>query len=152
LSTHASFDTARRNPEHPRRGDGIDGPPLPPGGLVAEVVDVAVMSPAQGDGEFVADLPPHGAGLGELQVVGISGASCADQARLRSDEFEVGLVAQPTRFADRKNALVDLARNGVVLMFVEAGASLPSRGRRGRALSLGQKKSQLDNAKVNEMA
>ena len=41
-----SFDTPRRNPEHPRRGDGIDGPPLPPGDFVAEAMDVAVMGPA----------------------------------------------------------------------------------------------------------
>jgi hypothetical protein len=53
---------------HPRRDDGVDGPLFPPCGLVAEVVDVAVMSPAQGDGEFVADLPPHGAGLSELKA------------------------------------------------------------------------------------
>jgi hypothetical protein len=95
-----SSGTPRRNPEHPRRGDGIDGPPLPPGDFVAEVMDVTVMSPAQRDREFVADLAPHGAGLGELQAVGVCGTSRTDQTRLRSDELEVGLVAEPTRLAD----------------------------------------------------
>src|ERR1700686_2134166 len=94
-------------------GDGIDSPPLPPGNLVAEVMNVAVMGPALGDCEFVADLASHGAGLSELQMVGVSGASRADQTRLRPDEFEVGLVAEPTRFADREDALVDFAGSGV---------------------------------------
>src|ERR1700736_242860 len=48
-------------------------------------------------------------------MVGVGGASRADQTRLRSDEFEVGLVAQPTRFADRKDALADLAGSGIGL-------------------------------------
>jgi len=81
-----SFDTPRRNPKRPRRGDGINRPPLPPGDFVAGTVVFAVMSPAEGYREFVADLASHGAGLGEPQMVGVGGASAADQTRLRGNE------------------------------------------------------------------
>jgi hypothetical protein len=46
LSAYASFDPSRRNPEHPRRGDGIDGPYLRE--FVSEAMDVPVMGSAQG--------------------------------------------------------------------------------------------------------
>ena len=130
-----SFETSCRNPKHPRRRDGINSPPLPPGDLVVETMDVAVVGPAQRDGKLVADLAPHGAGLGELQVVGISGAPCADQARLRSDEFEVGFVAQPARLADGEHALVYLAGSDVdgyqIRRFVIDGRLCRDRRRRG---------------------
>src|SRR5512141_3185160 len=107
-----SFDLPGRNPKHPRRGDGINRPPFPPGDFVAETMDVTVMRPAQGHREFIADLAPHRARLSELKMVGVGGASRADQTRLRSDEFEMGFVADPPRFADREDALVDLAGSG----------------------------------------
>src|SRR5229473_3248110 len=84
-----SFDAPGRDPEHSRCGDGINGPSFPPGDLVSEAVVVAVMASAQRHGELVAHLASHRAELGESQVVGISGASPADQARLRCHEFEV---------------------------------------------------------------
>ena len=49
--------------------------------LIAEAMVVTVMGSAQGDGELVADLAPHRAGLGEPQMVGVRGASAADQTR-----------------------------------------------------------------------
>ena len=73
------------------------------------------MSPTQRYRELIADHESHCAGLGESQVVGVSRASCANQTRLRSYEFEVGLVAEPPRFADRQDALVDLAGSGIDL-------------------------------------
>jgi hypothetical protein len=49
---------------------------------------VTVMRSAQRYREFVAGLAPHGAGLGEPQMVGgVSGAS--NQAELRRNEFEM---------------------------------------------------------------
>jgi hypothetical protein len=51
---------------------------------------VAVMGSAQRYGELVADLEPHRAGLGEPQMVGVGGASSADQTGLRGNELEVG--------------------------------------------------------------
>jgi hypothetical protein len=66
---------AVQNPEHPRRGHGIYGPLLPPAEFICEVMEVAVMGPAQGYGELVADLEPHGAGLAEPQMVRVRGIS-----------------------------------------------------------------------------
>ena len=65
------------------------------------------MGSAQGDRELVAHLKSHRAGLGEPQMVGVNGASPADQTRLRCHEFEVGFIAKPTRFAERKLAFID---------------------------------------------
>src|SRR3981081_945838 len=99
----------RRNPEHPRGGDGINGTALPPGEHAPAAMDGTVLGSAKRHREFVADLAPHRARLSELQMVGVCGTSRADQARLRSYEFEVSFVAEPARFADREDALVDLA-------------------------------------------
>src|SRR5229473_5808238 len=96
-----SFDTPGRNPEHTRGRDGIDSPSLPPGDFVSEAVVVAVMASAQRYREFVAHLASHCAELSEPQVVGVGGASPADQARLRCHEFEMRFVPMPTRLADR---------------------------------------------------
>ena len=65
--------------------------------------------------ELVARLAAHRARLGEFQMMGVRWASSADQTRLRSYEFKVGFVAEPPRFADREQALVDLAGNGACL-------------------------------------
>jgi hypothetical protein len=42
----ASFNSPGRNPEHPRRREGINGPSAPPGDFVSEAVDVTVMGSA----------------------------------------------------------------------------------------------------------
>jgi hypothetical protein len=49
----------------------IDPLRLPPGALVATTVQLAMVQSANGHGEPVADLAPHGALLRELDVVGI---------------------------------------------------------------------------------
>ena len=74
------------------------------------------MNPAQRYGELVAHLQPHSPRLREPEVVGVSRASTADQARLRGNEFEVRFVAQSTRFAERQLALVDLGGNYIGLL------------------------------------
>ena len=62
---------------------------------------VTVMGSAQRYRELVADLEAHRTGLGEPQMVRVSGASAADQTGLRGNKYEVGFVAEPTRLADR---------------------------------------------------
>jgi hypothetical protein len=47
------------------------------------------------------------AGQGEAQVVGICGASGADQTGLRRHEFEMAFVAMPTRLTDGELAFLD---------------------------------------------
>jgi hypothetical protein len=76
-------------------------------------MDVTVMNSAKGYRELVAHLEAHGPGLGESEMVGVSGASAADQTGLRSYEFEVGFIAQSTRLAERKLAFIDLGGSRV---------------------------------------
>jgi hypothetical protein len=66
---------------------------------------VAVMSSAQRYCKFVADLAPHRAGLGKSKMVGVSGASTADQTRLRCHEIEVRFIAMAAWFTDGEFAL-----------------------------------------------
>ena len=63
--------------------------------------------------ELVARLAAHRARLGEFQMR--ASAGLLRWTRLRSYEFKVGFVAEPPRFADREQALVDLAGNGACL-------------------------------------
>jgi hypothetical protein len=62
--------------------DRIDRCRTPPGLFVAVPMNVAVMRSAQRRREFIADLAPHRAGLRKPQMVGVSGASPANQTRL----------------------------------------------------------------------
>ena len=72
---------------------------------------VTVMGPAQRYRELVADLASHRPGLSEPQMVGVSGASPADETGLRCNELKVGFVAKTAHLAEREHALVDFARN-----------------------------------------
>src|SRR6202051_1897857 len=99
-----SFDTPRRDPEHPRRGERINSPSRPPCDFVSEAMDVTVMGSAQRYREFIADLESHCPRLSEAQMVGVSGASAADQTRPRCNELEMAFVAMPTWFNDREHA------------------------------------------------
>jgi hypothetical protein len=83
--------------------------------LVSEAMVVAVMGSAQRDSELVADFASHRARLGEPKMMGVSGASAANQTRLRCNELEVRFVPMPTRLADRELAFLDLAGSSIGL-------------------------------------
>jgi hypothetical protein len=85
---------------------------------------VPVMRSAQRYREFIADLASHRAGLSEPQMVGVSGASAANQTRLRCDELEVRFIAMPTRFADRELAFLDFGGSSVGLMMCRSGRTV----------------------------
>ena len=74
---------------------------------------VPVMGSTEWYREFVADLASNRAGLGESQMVGVSGASAAHQTRLGSDKFEMAFIAMPTRLADRELAFLDFGGSTV---------------------------------------
>ena len=76
---------------------------------------VPVMGSAQRYGELVADFSPHRPGLGESQMMRVSGASPANETRLRCHELEMGLVTVPARLADGKLAFLDFAGTGAGL-------------------------------------
>src|SRR6202000_2958737 len=95
------------------RRERINSASLPPCDFVTEAVDVTVMGSAQRYREFIADLEPHCPRLSEAQMVGISGASAANQTRMRCHEFEVGFIAMSTRLAEHKLAFIDFAEKGI---------------------------------------
>ena len=64
-------DRMRRGPKGCRDGKGIDPLVLPPAALIAAPVELAMVEPADGDSEAVADLAPHRALLGKFDVMGI---------------------------------------------------------------------------------
>jgi hypothetical protein len=129
-----SFKASRRNPEHSRCGKRIDGPSLPPSDFVSEVVVVAVMGSAKRYGELVAHLAPHCPRLGEPQMVGVRWASPADQTWLRCYEPEVGFIAKPTNFAERKLAFIDLGGNSMGLKIRRGRPGIIGDGRHRRDL------------------
>ena len=83
----------------------------PPCSLVTVAVNLAMMSTAERDGEFVADLAPERTMLGKANVVRICGLPSADQAGLRRDELQVVLVAKAARLGIRQDAFIDTARH-----------------------------------------
>jgi hypothetical protein len=54
-----------------RNGKGIDPDILPPRKFIPDRVQPAMVTATQWDGEFVAHLPPDGAGLGKAKVVSV---------------------------------------------------------------------------------
>ena len=88
-----------RRPELPcrlERGNLQIGPPRH---FVAVTMQLMMMVTAERHREFVADLASEGSGLGEFQMMGIARRALADQAGLRGDERQMGLVAPSHRFA-----------------------------------------------------
>src|SRR5579862_992310 len=71
------------------------------------LVDLAVVSAAERDGELVADLAAKRAALGEAQMVGVAGLAAADQAGLPGDEADVIAVADAAGFGEGEGGLVD---------------------------------------------
>ena len=73
----------------------------PPRHFVALAMQLMMVVAAERHGEFVANLASQGSRLREFQVMGIAWRALADQAGLRADECEVGLVAVSRRPAQR---------------------------------------------------
>jgi hypothetical protein len=80
----------------------------PPCSLVTVAVNVAMMSPAERDGEFVADFETEGSGLRKPQVMRIGRLAVADQTGLRGNKPQMGFVAKTPGLGNGQNALVDL--------------------------------------------
>ena len=69
-------------PEFYSGGEGVDFLCFPPPQLIATVVEIAVMSCTEGDGELIGNFSPHGCGLRKLQVMGLGWLAVADEAGL----------------------------------------------------------------------
>ena len=59
---------------------------LPPSHLIAGLMQLPMVTAAEGYGEFVADLETQRSGLGKPQVMWVGRLMAADKARLRSDK------------------------------------------------------------------
>ena len=90
---------------------GIDFEIPPPSHFIAGLMQLAVMTAAEGYSELVADFETQRPWLGKPQVMRIGRLPAADQARLRGDEPQIGLVTQPLGLGDGENALVNLSGN-----------------------------------------
>ena len=79
-------------------GDGWNDTGLfPPSGFITTAMDLAMMAAAQRDDEFVAHLAPQRGMLGKPKVMCIRRPAPTNQTGLLGNEFDVGLVAKPTR-------------------------------------------------------
>jgi len=81
----------------------IDAGLPPPRGFITAAVDFAVVTTAQRDSKFVADLTPKRAALCEAEVVSIRGLPAADQTGASGDKLDVIAVANPARLGQRKS-------------------------------------------------
>src|SRR6516164_7626503 len=97
-------------PKGCRKGKGIDSLLVPPGAFIATVMELAMVQPADGKGELVADLASHRPLLGKFEVMGIRRAPAADETRLRGHEPEMVAIAFAYRLADGKDPLARAPR------------------------------------------
>jgi hypothetical protein len=81
----------------------------PPPFLIANLMKLSMMAPAERHGELIADFHADGARLSKPKVMWVSGLPAADQAGLRGDKPEMLLVAQPLGFANGEDAFIDAA-------------------------------------------
>ena len=99
-------DRMRLTPKGCGKDERIDPLTLPPSALVAPSVEFTMVQPADGNGEAVADLPPHRTLLSKLDVVGIRRRSAADEAGLRGHKLQVFAVALTHWFANDSDRLL----------------------------------------------
>ena len=70
-------------------------------------MQLAVMTPAERNGELIAHLEANGSGLGKAQVMRVCGLAATDESGLCGHELQMRLVAQPFGLAKRERTLVD---------------------------------------------
>ena len=86
--------------------EGFDPFAIPPGALVATLMEFAMVQPADGNREPVADFPSHRSLLRKLDVVGIGWGTAAEETGLGGHKFQVFAVALTHRFANDGDGLL----------------------------------------------
>jgi hypothetical protein len=81
---------------------------LPPSHLIAGLMQLPMMTSAEGHGELVAHFETEGSGLRKPQVMWIRWLTPADEAGLRGNKPQMGFVTQPFGLGNGQNALIDL--------------------------------------------
>jgi len=92
---------------------GIDVEALPPGQLIARLMQLAMMTAAERYGELIADFETERSGLGKAQVMRIGRLPAAHETGLRGHESQMGFVTQPFGLSYGQNAFIDLSREEV---------------------------------------
>ena len=95
-----AFGRMGQSPKPCRHGQWIDRVDVPPCAFIAAAMELAVVQPAKGDGEAVADLAPHRPPLGKLDVMGIGGTAAADEAGLMGHEAQMVAIALAHRLTN----------------------------------------------------
>jgi len=93
-------DPMRPRPKGCRKRKGIQSLALPPGTLITAPVQLAMVQPADGNCEAVADLAAHRPLLGKPDVMGIRGGPAAHKTPLSSHKLQMVAIALSYRFAD----------------------------------------------------
>jgi hypothetical protein len=75
--------------------------------FIAATVDLAMVSPAEWHGEFVADLPTKRPRLNVAQMVRVRRAPAADKARLGGDESDMLAVSNTPWLREGENGFID---------------------------------------------
>ena len=88
---------------------------VPPGYFVTGLMKLPVMAAAKRNRELVADFEAKRSWLSKPQVMWIGWLPAADQAGLRSNEFQVSFVPKTFGLGNGQNALVDFSRDQVGL-------------------------------------
>jgi hypothetical protein len=117
----------RFEPQCAGRGGRIHPDVQPPGGFIATMMNFAMVSATQWDGEFVTNLSPECSGLRKSEMVGIRGSPAADQTRVLGDGFDVRPVANPPRLRQCQYALIDLLESLWLSCIATKGFQRPRR-------------------------
>src|SRR5689334_11609236 len=96
-----------RFPELARDGQRLDARLLPPGDLVARLMQIAVVCAAERHGELIAHLHAQRSRLSKAQVMRVCRLPATDEARLSGDEFEMLLVADALWLGEVQDGFVD---------------------------------------------
>ena len=80
---------------------------MPPRRFVTVAVELAMMSPAQGNCELITDLAAKSAVLGEPQMMRVARLSPADQTGLLGDKAHVIAIANAPRFGVHEHSFVN---------------------------------------------
>jgi hypothetical protein len=94
-------------PEPAGRDSWVDTSIPPPLCFIAAPMDVAMMTAAERNCEFIADLAAKCPALGEPEMMRIRRPPAADQARMLGDGSDMIPVTQAAGFGHRQRVFVD---------------------------------------------
>ena len=98
----------RLQPKGASRCGRIDACLLPPRGFIATAMDLAMVTAAERNREFIADLAAKRRWLQKSQVMRVGRAATANQAREFRNRFDMVSVPNPTRCWQGEYAFINV--------------------------------------------